>query len=543
MKTKTLVLVAIAIAVAMFGFSSISSAADTTYYGASLAKSFDELAASGARQIEFSGSKFRLAPILAGMPYSASNVKCYAMYTEGNTLYVARRVSGKLLFLPYNGEPYAPYYDIVSFDGNSWTPDAFDYLGASGVSVAGKSFVFGIAPETIVTLDEFIKTFSGDWISFVTPTSSTDTTSNPDTVPILWIDDSTGLLPTTSTTATITAIIGENGGKAITSRGVCYGLTAEPNRDGNGTCVASNSNIGLDVFTTSLAGLASNTLYHARAYATNSIGTNYSQDVKFATKVATASDIAASLSVTINSVSPAPTRAVVRSTVIGGEDVIDRGVCYATTLNPTIATPLNPGVSGCFAEPTLTTTSTFNITLTGLNTQAAYYARAYATINGVDYVYSQNYGFSTSTPPSVVIAAHQAADAMVTGRVATNDAIAMISSTITSSSPVIAAGVCYSQALILGTPNNANLNIAVQNPKVAYPNTTDANAVVCTLDRVNLTAGTFTFSSRLPAGGLNGGLNFTVDGAYNYVTYVTTSAGTVYMGTDSANDATFTINP
>jgi len=519
MKTKTLVLVAIAIAVAMFGFSSISSAADTTYYGASLAKSFDELAASGARQIEFSGSKFRLAPILAGMPYSASNVKCYAMYTEGNTLYVARRVSGKLLFLPYNGEPYAPYYDIVSFDGNSWTPDAFDYLGASGVSVAGKSFVFGIAPETIVTLDEFIKTFSGDWISFVTPTSSTGIANNPDTVPILWIDDSTGLLPTTSTTATITAIIGENGGKAITSRGVCYGITAEPNRDGNGTCVASTSIADLDVFTTTLTGLRSNTLYHARAYATNSIGTNYSQDVKFATTVATASDIAASLSITINSVGATETKAVVRSSIIGGDDVIERGVCYSTTLNPTY--PGSGTVAGpsCVADTSITT-STFNISLpsTAANTLqlargAVYHARAYA-VTSIGTTYSSDYQFKMA-----VIA--QAGIEIINAR-RFEAQKATVTALITSDSPITAAGVCY------GSLPNADVDLlrAIANDGTIYGAVN--SQYVCTLDGVLPSGGQLRLNSSLPQGGLNLAV-----GTNNYVVYATNSAGTVWSSVNT----------
>lgn len=516
MKTKTSVLVAIAIAVAMFGFSSISSAADTTYYGASLAKSFDDLAASGARQVEFSGTQFRLAPILAGMPYSASKVKCYAMYTEGNTLYVARRVGGQLLFLPYNGEPYAPYYDIVSFDGNSWTPDAFDYLGASGVSVAGKSFVFGIAPETIVTLDEFIKTFSGDWIKFVTPTASTGIANNPNTVPILWIDDSTALLPTTSSTATITAIIGENGGKTITSRGVCYALTADPNRDG--TCVASTTNIGLDVFTTSLTGLASNTLYHARAYATNSVGTNYSQDVKFATLVATASDIAASLSITINSVSATETKAVVRSSITGGDDVIERGVCYATTLNPTYPGSGTAAGPSCVADTSITTTSTFNISLpsTAANTLqlargAVYHARAYA-VTSIGTTYSSDYQFKTA-----VIA--QAGIEFINVR-RFEAQKATVTALITSDSPITAAGVCYSNG---GNLPNADVDLlrAIANDGTIYG--AAPNQYVCTLDGVLSSGGQLRLNSSLPQGGLN-----LAAGTNSYVVYATNSAGTVW---------------
>ena len=535
MKTKTLVLVAIAIAVAMFGFSSISSAADTTYYGASLAKSFDELAASGARQIEFSGSKFRLAPILAGMPYSASNVKCYAMYTEGNTLYVARRVSGKLLFLPYNGEPYAPYYDIVSFDGNSWTPDAFDYLGASGVSVAGKSFVFGIAPETIVTLDEFIKTFSGDWISFVTPTSSTGIANNPDTVPILWIDDSTGLLPTTSSTATITAIIGENGGKAITARGACYGKIENPDRD-NGTCVASTTNIGLDTFTTSLTGLSSSTLYHARAYATNSVGTNYSQDVKFATSAPVPGETpTTALSVKINTIVSSGTVAVASSTVTpdsNGAVIIAKGLCYSTTANPSF-----PGVAdatGPTCIPDNTVGNTFSTTMpptTGtilkLEAGKTYHARAYA-VDGSGTTYSQDYVFNMSAlaqigPPVVY---NKTAVALGSG----NERTATVVSTIISDSPITAAGVCYATTTTFLDSANAYFKLAIANPGTTYSNgAAIPDKVACTLVRSNQPAGELTFSTILAPATVVPAFPLTSDPeAYQVITYATNSAGTAY---------------
>ena len=70
-----------------------------------------------------------------------------------------------------------------------------------------------------------------------------------------------------------------DGGSAITAKGVCWGITANPSLSGNFTTDGS----GLGAFTSLLTGLSSNTNYHVRAYATNSSGTFYGDDVQFTT--------------------------------------------------------------------------------------------------------------------------------------------------------------------------------------------------------------------------------------------------------------------
>jgi hypothetical protein len=70
-----------------------------------------------------------------------------------------------------------------------------------------------------------------------------------------------------------------DGGSSVTARGVCWSTTANPTITGNHTTDGS----GVGVFTSSITGLTSNTLYHIRAYATNSNGTFYGQDLSFTT--------------------------------------------------------------------------------------------------------------------------------------------------------------------------------------------------------------------------------------------------------------------
>jgi hypothetical protein len=62
-------------------------------------------------------------------------------------------------------------------------------------------------------------------------------------------------------------------------RGVCWGLTANPTIAGSHTHDGS----GLGRFETIISGLTPNTIYHVRAYATNSAGVGYGEDYAITT--------------------------------------------------------------------------------------------------------------------------------------------------------------------------------------------------------------------------------------------------------------------
>jgi hypothetical protein len=86
----------------------------------------------------------------------------------------------------------------------------------------------------------------------------------------------------TTTTATVAGDVTNDGGSAVTTRGICYGTTLNPTTAGN--IVAASGTTG--AYTSNLTGLASSTMYHVRAYATNTIGTSYGNDATFTTLVA-----------------------------------------------------------------------------------------------------------------------------------------------------------------------------------------------------------------------------------------------------------------
>jgi hypothetical protein len=94
------------------------------------------------------------------------------------------------------------------------------------------------------------------------------------------------LSTTTPTSITpITASSGGNissdGGATISVRGVCWATTASPAISNSHT----TDGTGTGAFTSSVTGLAASTTYHIRAYATNSAGTAYGNDLQFTTTI------------------------------------------------------------------------------------------------------------------------------------------------------------------------------------------------------------------------------------------------------------------
>jgi uncharacterized protein (TIGR02145 family) len=93
------------------------------------------------------------------------------------------------------------------------------------------------------------------------------------TLPIL---TTTEVLKITQTTAISGGNITSDGGAAITLRGVCWNTTNDP--------ITANSkttdDFGTGYFTSSITGLTTNTPYYIRAYAINSVGTAYGNEIE-----------------------------------------------------------------------------------------------------------------------------------------------------------------------------------------------------------------------------------------------------------------------
>ncbi|MFO8022781.1 MAG: fibrobacter succinogenes major paralogous domain-containing protein [Perlabentimonas sp.] len=99
---------------------------------------------------------------------------------------------------------------------------------------------------------------------------------NEISVPVLTTAEVTEI---TQSTAISGGNITDNGGGTVTSRGVCWSTSQNPTISDNKT----DDSDGTGSYSSSITNLEPNTLYYVRAYATNSAGTSYGNQVNFQT--------------------------------------------------------------------------------------------------------------------------------------------------------------------------------------------------------------------------------------------------------------------
>ena len=134
-----------------------------------------------------------------------------------------------------------------------------------------------------------------------------------------------------------------------------------------------------------MSDLSQNTTYYVRAYATNSEGTAYGEEISFTTLEEIIITMPAV--VTLEATEITETSAVVAGEVTsdGGAEVTARGICWNTNQNPTIADSHTTEGIG---------TGSFVSSLPTLSPNTTYYARAYAT-NSEGTAYGEEITFST----------------------------------------------------------------------------------------------------------------------------------------------------
>jgi uncharacterized protein (TIGR02145 family) len=181
------------------------------------------------------------------------------------------------------------------------------------------------------------------------------------------------------TTASGGGNVTDDGGAEVTSKGVCWNTSASPTVGNSKT----SDGAGTGSFTSTLTQLIPNTMYYVKAYATNSVGTSYGNEVSF-----TSSPIALATLTTAAVTAITSTTAVSGGNITsdGGGTVTARGVCWGTSANPTTTNNKTTNESG---------TGGFTSNITGLNPGTIYYVRAYAT-NSAGTAYGNEISFTSA---------------------------------------------------------------------------------------------------------------------------------------------------
>jgi uncharacterized protein (TIGR02145 family) len=195
-----------------------------------------------------------------------------------------------------------------------------------------------------------------------------------------------------TTVTNITAISGGNitsdGGTPVTARGVCWSTSPNPTVANDST----RNGVGPGAFTSNISGLLGSTTYYVRAYAINTTGVAYGNQITFTTPVPTTPSLTTTALSSITSVSVATGGSVINN---GGAPITARGVVWDTLANPLVTKnrSINGSINNIFLD-----------TIRGLAGSRLYYVRSYAT-NSVGTAYGNEVSFTTLTPvmPSVTI--------------------------------------------------------------------------------------------------------------------------------------------
>ncbi len=221
----------------------------------------------------------------------------------------------------------------------------------------------------------------------------------------------------TANSAACSSEVVSDGDRQVTERGICWGKSPYPTTSGshvsNGTGVGS--------YTCSMTNLDPGTLYHVRAYAINSAGTVYGEDVTFNTlTVAPTVTTQAANNITSSS---ANVTGVITST--GGASITEAGFVYQSE-----------GEYNTHSVQVHVSSGSFSYQLTNLSPGTTYYVKAYArNSNGLGEGSIVTFTTSSGQPQVSTVSSSNVGSqsATVTGKIISDGGF-----------PITECGICYS---------------------------------------------------------------------------------------------------
>jgi hypothetical protein len=195
----------------------------------------------------------------------------------------------------------------------------------------------------------------------------------------------------TYSSAQVSGTLTSLGSSAVTQHGHCWSASPNPTTANNKTALGGTS--VLKSFASDITGLSANATYYVKAYATNAVGTTYSDAITFTTlpppTVATVQTLS-SANIKHNQID-----GVGNLSVLGDGLVTDYGFCYsASSATPTVGD--SKAGKGQTAQ-----TGQFTVSVTNLQPSTKYYLRAYAT-NSIGTSYGTVIEATTLDAPPVV---------------------------------------------------------------------------------------------------------------------------------------------
>ncbi|MFZ4546130.1 MAG: hypothetical protein ACOYN4_01775 [Bacteroidales bacterium] len=180
------------------------------------------------------------------------------------------------------------------------------------------------------------------------------------------------------TTVQCKGIIQSDSGLTTMERGICWNTNPNPDIFTNHT----SEGIGKGIFKSNIFGLTPNTTYYVRAYGTNTKDISYGEQKSFSTL---ALSLPTLTTANITNITSNSAGCGGDATADGGSLITDRGICWSTSINPSIVgSHSNEGAgAGIF-------TSAFS----ALIPATIYYVRAYAT-NSTGTAYGNQQSFTT----------------------------------------------------------------------------------------------------------------------------------------------------